>query len=316
MQSSQMRDYWQAITHATRPEQYKECLAGNGCSEAAVRGHLIPRAYMKRLPGSGAQLVVFNTYRFSMDPILPMEKGIGVVPTGYFTCRDHDAIFQPADQVTNVHRLWDTRVLNLICYRGVLHARWWQELWARAAETMDLEFGRKTFEGSPELLRSMSEKIRSAQERLEPCTLAGGQHTCSAVQCHEYQHLVWVSEGPPVLAAAQFGINESATGDLGLWGFTLIPGTDGNAFCLHFPKEAGTGPLDIALGAGAGKAELSGRDVTRILLKMCQDIVFSQTSWKAVGEAERRVVLQAVDPAQPNPEFDIDLFNGTPWRVL
>ena len=115
MQSSQMREYWQAITHATRPEQYKECLAGNGCSEAAVRGHLIPRAYMKRLPGSGAQLVVFNTYRFSMDPILPMEKGIGVVPTGYFTCRDHDAIFQPADQVTNVRRLWDTRVLNLIC---------------------------------------------------------------------------------------------------------------------------------------------------------------------------------------------------------
>ena len=99
-------------------------------------------------------------------------------------------------------------------------------------------------------------------------------------------------------------------------GFTLIPGTDSNAFCLHFPKDAGTRPLDIALGTAVGKPTLSGRDVTRTLLKNCRDIVLSQTSWAALTEAEKREVLQAVDPDQPDPQFDIDLFKGTPWRVL
>ena len=217
MRQSEIRKYRQAITNATRPDQYKECQALEGCPEPAIQGHLIPRAYMNRLPGPDTQMKVFNTYRFSMDPIVAMQKGIGVASTGYFTCRAHDAVFQPADRLSDFDKLPDTRTLNLICYRSVLHSRWWPELWARAAEAMDRTFCRKTFEGSPQHLRSMSQKVLSAQKRLEPCTLAGEQHVCATGKCDEYQHLVWVSEGPPVLAATQFGIEETDTGELGLW---------------------------------------------------------------------------------------------------
>lgn len=316
MQNPPMPKLEQAILSATRPDQYKKCQAGADCLEPAIKGHLTPRAYLKKLPGDDHQMKVFNNYRFSPDPRLPLRKGIGEASTGYFTCKTHDALFQEADKIIDMDIVPRTRVLNLVCYRNALQARWWPELWARGALTVDEQFGKTILGDSVEKLLAVSSKIFSAQQRLEPCTLDEAHQDCNTEQCKEYQHLVWVSEGPPVLAAAQFGIKETDTGKLGLWGFTLIPGTHSNAFCIHFPKEAGSTPLDIALRPDIGKGTLSGRAVSRTLLKMCETIVFSQTSWSTLNEEEQHKVEQAMNPDKPNPPFDIDLFKGSPWRIL
>lgn len=316
MQKPQMTKLARVILEATRAEQYKKCQAGVDCLEPAINGHLTPRAYLKRLPGRDNQMKVFNSYRFSADPSLPLRKGIGVASTGYFTCKTHDALFQDADRIADVDQMPSTRTLNLICYRSALQAGWWPELWARAARAVDEEFGKSILSGTIENLRSMSHKISLAQQRLELCALDEDHQDCDREQCKEYQHLIWVSEGPPVLAAAQFGINETDTGELGLWGFTLIPGTHSNAFCIHFPKEAGTRPLDIALRHDVGKPTISGQAVSLTLLKMCDTIVFSEASWSTLNEDEQQKVEQAMNPDKPDPPFDVNLFKGSPWRIL
>ena len=316
MQRAQMTKLDLAILDATRVDKYQECLAGGDCQEPAIKGHLIPRAHLKRLPGHSNQMKVFNNERFSAEPTLPLRKGIGWASTGYFTCKTHDAMFQQADQVSDMDVVPPTRVLNLICYRNALQARWWPELWARAAKTVDEEFDKVILSDTIENLRSISHGISLAQRRLELCALDENHRDCNTVQCTEYQHLVWVSQGPPVLAAAQFGIKETDTGQLGMWGFTLIPGTRSNAFCIHFPKEAGTRPLDIALRSEVGKDALSGRAVSRTLLKMSSTIVFSEDSWSMLNEEEQRKVEQAMNPDKPDPPFDVDLFKGSPWRIL
>ncbi len=316
MQNRYMIELEQAILAATRPEQYQKCQAGADCLSPAIRGHLTPRAYLKRLPGDDNQMKVFNNYRFSPDPQLPLRKGISLASTGYFSCKAHDALFQEADKIVDMDVVPRTRVLNLICYRNALQSRWWKELWARGALIVDEQFGKTILGDSVEKLLAVSNKIFLAQQRLELCALDEDHQDCNTEQCKDYQHLVWVSEGPPVLAAAQFGINETDTGELGLWGFTLVPGTNSNAFCIHFPKEAGSKPLDIALHPDIGKGTLSGRTVSRTLLKMCETVVFSQTSWSTLNEEEQHKVEQAMNPDKPNPPFDIDLFKGSPWRIL
>ena len=123
---------------------------------------------MKRLPGSGSQIKVFAAYRFTDYLTLPTRKGIGTALTGYFTYEQHDAIFQAADQTTDVSELPDTRILNLRCYRSARHAGWWPELWARAAETVDDKLNKPILEGSTEPLWSMSQGIRPAHGKWSP----------------------------------------------------------------------------------------------------------------------------------------------------
>ena len=201
MQRAQMTKLDLAILDATRADKYQECLAGGDCQEPAIKGHLIPRAHLKRLLGHSNQMKVFNNERFSAEPTLPLRKGIGWASTGYFTCKTHDAMFQQADQVSDMDVVPPTRVLNLICYRNALQARWWPELWARAAKTVDEEFDKVILSDTIENLRSISHGISLAQRRLELCALDENHRDCNTVQCTEYQHLVWVSQGPPVLAA-------------------------------------------------------------------------------------------------------------------
>ena len=74
--------------------------------------------------------------------------------------------------------------------------------------------------------------------------------------------------------------------------------------------------MDIALRSEVGKDALSGRAVSRTLLKMSSTIVFSEDSWSMLNEEEQRKVEQAMNPDKPDPPFDVDLFKGSPWRIL
>ena len=64
MQKAQMTILDRAMLNATRADTYKKCQAGADCPEPAIKGHLTPRAYPKRLPGRGNQMKVFNIERY------------------------------------------------------------------------------------------------------------------------------------------------------------------------------------------------------------------------------------------------------------
>ena len=307
-----------ALMEATRRNQYRQCQVSTECSDPAVKGHLVPISYMKRLLGFSGQLMVFTKYRFGrLPPQLPMQEGVHYATTGYFTCKRHDDLFQSADGVADVDYMPDRRTLNLICYRNVLHTRWWQELWAQAAETVDDQYNKPIQRGIAPVLRKYSQELVRTQYKLEECVLDTNDHVSTPERCHSIEHLVFVSEGPPVLAAAQFGVSEFDSDTLGQWGLTLIPGTTSNAICLHYAKEAAIRAIDMALPSiSKGHSTLSGREISRALLKFCSNIVFSKASWSKLTQKEQETVEQAMAPWKPNPEFDIDLFKGSPWKIL
>lgn len=308
----------QALMDATRRDQYKQCLVKNGCPGPAVKGHSVPRAYLRRLPGHGGQMMVFNRPRFGDLPReTPMREGISEASTGYFTCQEHEELFGPADGIIDLREMPDLRTLNLVCYRSLLHSRWWWELWAQSAERVDAEHNTPIQRGIGPVCRKRSSELLPAQTRLERCVLNPEHEQCLSGQCGSFEHIVFVSEGTPVVAAAAFGIQEYYPTQFGTWGMTLIPGTDSNAMILHFPPEVGTRAMEVAFPSlSTGKAELTGRAVSAALLKFCFDVIFSEESWSSLNDYEQETVRRALAPWEKNPPFDVDLFKGSPWKLL
>lgn len=267
----------QALMDATRRDQYKQCLVNNGCPNPAVKGHSVPRAYLRRLPGDSGQMMVFNRPRFGELPReTPMREGISDASTGYFTCQDHESFFGPADSVTDLREMPDHRTLNLVCYRSLLYSRWWLKLWAQSAERVDAKHGAPIQRGITTRLRQQSRELLQVQTRLEKCVLNLEHRECVTGECSSFEHMVFVSEGAPVVAAAAFGVQEYFPTQFGTWGMTLIPGADSNAMILHFPAEARTRAMEIAFPSlSTGNGELTGRAVSAALLK------FSSTSYSA-----------------------------------
>ena len=318
MNESEKRKFEQALMDATRRDEYKQCLVNNGCPNDAVKGHSVPVAYMKRLPGYDGQMRVFNTPRFGrLPPELPMVEGVGHASTGYFTCEVHEALFRPADEIVDISAMPDRRTLNLMCYRNLLYTRWWFELWSRAAEKVDDQLDKPIQRGIASKLRAYSQGFVPAQARLEECVLATREHQCARQGCSFFEHMMFAAEGLPVLAASQFGVQEYFPTQMGAWGITMIPGTGSNYLIMHFPGEIGTRAMDIAFPSlQQGRQELSGMDISRALLKFLPNIIFTGTTWSALTSDEQAMFKQAVAPWKDNPTSYVNLFKGTTWKIL
>ena len=246
-----------------------------------------------------------------------MVEGASHASTGYFTCEVHEALFRPADEIVDINTMPDRHTLNLMCYRNLLYTRWWFELWARAAEKVDDELDKPIQRGIAPVSRAHSQGFMPAQAELEKCVLATGEHSCTQQRCGFFEHMVFVSEGLPVLAASQFGVQEYFPTQMGAWGMTMVPGTGSSYLVMHFPGEIGTRAIDIAFpGLQQGRRELSGTEISRALLKFLSNIMFTEATWSALTSDEQAKVIQAVAPWMDSPASYVDLFKGRTWKIL
>ena len=298
-----------ALMRETQPEMHKLCQAGGTCDGDIVKGHLIPRSYMRRMTSS-SQVKVFTKHRFGRtSKKFPMRAAISEAATGYFTCRKHEQIFQPADQVAITDDMPSQRILDLMAYREILHARWWMQLYAKASDRVADLFG---FEKQ----RIIANKVRSDEPRLIDIQMRIEESFESkADNPRPLTHLVLSSRGKPVLVAARFGIGQEAS--IEQWGMTIVPNDDHNALCLHFAPEMGTTAIDLALPSLArGRTEISGEEITRAILSCCDDVVFSEESWDNLTDKEREHVLRAFGQSGNQLYEGPDLFKGCAWKIL
>lgn len=243
-----------------------------------------------------------------------MTDGISNAATGYFTCKDHEGIFAPADQVTISTTAPPTTTLNLMALRNIMHRRWWNQLWASAAETMA-----KTEQEDKWLY--ITDLMRSGDKQLLTTQLAIEQFLRNDPIKPPLEHLVFASEGYPVLTAATFGVglktDELQTiGTLGLWGMTVVPGQGYNAVCLHFRPEDGLLALRTALPNFINEnSKITGAEMTRAILSQCDDVVFSEESWNTLNAKQKSAVLGAFDMA--GQEYvGPDIFSGSEWALI
>ena len=251
---------------------------------------------------------VFTKHRFAPEfkTELPMQQGRGDATTGYFTCQQHDQEFAYADKAAITTELPPQRTLDLMALRGILHARWWNQLWANASEKLHAEFGMENQLQIAETLRQDDNLLLQMQNEMERSLYPEENSVPSPIL-----HLVLTAECQPVIAAARFGIGNA--GNMALWGMTLVPSESHTALCVHFRSELATAAIDAALPSiREGKTECSGWEITRAITSACDHIVFSEETWKALPEAKRLQVVRAYH----NDQGALNLFDKSKWRIM
>lgn len=297
----------QFLSDQTNPQKHQKCLFGNGCKGSPVKGHLVPENYMKILGPSG-QMKVFTKHRFAPEfkKELPMRQGRGVATVGYFTCQQHEQEFADADKAAITTEVPPQRTLDLMALRGILHTRWWNQLWANASEKLHVEFGLERQLQIAEILRRDDNQLLQMQTKLERSLYSEENSATSPIL-----HLVLAAECQPVIAAARFGIGSA--GNMAMWGITLIPRETHTALCVHFNSKLATAVIDAALpGIREGRTVFSGWEITQAITSTCDHIVFSEETWRALPEAERRKVVDAYRDEQGAP----NLFGNNKWRII
>ena len=295
------------LSAQTNPQKQKKCLFGNGCKGPPVTGHLVPENYMKVL-GSSGQMKVFNKHRFAPEfkEELPMTQGRGLATVGYFTCEQHDQKFTDADEAVIATEAPPQRTLDLMALREIMHARWWNQLWANASEKAHVKFGLKRQLHIAEVLRGDDNLLLQMQAKLERSLYQEENPSPSPLL-----HLVLTAECQPVIGAARFGIGNA--GNMAMWGMTLLPRETHTALCLHFDSSLGTAAIDAALpGIREGRTEFNGSEITQLITSACDDIVFSEETWSALPKDKRLQVVEAYSNEQGAP----NLFGKNKWRLI
>jgi len=295
------------LSDQTNPRKHQECLFGNGCKGHPVTGHLVPENYMKVL-GSSGQMKVFTKHRFAPEfkEKLPMSQGRGVATVGYFACAQHEQEFVDADIAVITTEAPPQRTLDLMAFREIMHARWWNQLWANASENAHVKFGLKQQLRIAEILRHHDNLLLQMQAKLERSLYQEENSTPSPLL-----HLILTAECQPVIGAARFGIGN--TGNIAMWGMTLVPRETNTALCLHFDSSLGTAAIDTALpGIREGRTEFNGSEITQLIISACDDIVFSEETWCALPEEKRLQVVEAYSNEQGAP----NLFGKNKWRSI
>ncbi len=244
-----------------------------------------------------------------------MICGIGDAATGYFTCKGHEEMFTPADRVTISKTMPPQDTLDLMALRNIMHRRWWLQHLANAAAEM-------ASQEQEEQWLVLNDILRHSESQLLPVQLDIEQSLQNDTIKSPLNHLVFASEGRPVLTAATFGVGlktdeRQPVGVLGLWGMTVVPGQGYNAVCLHFRTQDGPLPLQTALpNFFDEKSRVSATEMTGAILTQCDDVVFSKESWEALSDRQKGAVSRTFDRAGQQPYFGTDIFSGSEWALI
>ena len=228
---------------ATSEVRTNQCLHQPGCTGQPIDAHTVPRNWLRQIGPKQVYL-----FRPSPKPIGPPEQ-LPAIPhkvsvrratTAGFTCAEHDAVFQPADQrnasVTSPERL------NLLFYRAVLKALHGELLAEEIARTH---------------VRVVAESMGSGTmtpnpKRRETLELASGLLRMSLSYPSlnwRIRHVTKLLPGAPRIACSNAGPWDHHWVDFlsptvrpieshGIWGITVVPTNRGHAATLHYATVA------------------------------------------------------------------------------
>ena len=224
------------VTSETRANQ---CLHQPGCTKQPIDAHTVPHNWLKQIGPS--RVYIFRpspkpTAPPGQLPAIPHKVSIRRATTAGFTCAEHDAVFQPADQrnagITSPDRL------NLLFYRAVLKAL--------HSEIAAEEIARTHLGSAPE---SMGHGSTIANGRRQSTlALASGLLRTSLlypVLNWRVRHVTRQLPGTPRIACSDAGVWDHHWVDFfsgpatpiesnGIWGITVMPTDRGHAVTLHY----------------------------------------------------------------------------------
>ncbi len=223
---------------ATSEVRANQCLHQPGCTGQPIDAHTVPRNWLKQI--GPKQVYLFRpspkpTGPPGQMPAIPHKVSIRRATTAGFTCAEHDAVFQPADQRTTDTN--DPTRLNLLFYRAVLKAFHGELVATEVARTHIGTVGKATRLGTP-----------AANSQPSTLALASGLLRVSLsypVLNWRIRHVTRLLPGSPRIACSNAGVWDHHWVDFlssparpiesnGVWGITVMPTNRGHAATLHY----------------------------------------------------------------------------------
>ena len=287
----------QIAVDRTKREAYKECLVTGECEGPIVGGHLIPRAWLKRVCDDNEQVQVFaalpiSVFRADRRPnSLPVLNHINNAFVGSFTCRRHEEIFGPIDDpfldLTNQGNL------NFMLYKSILASLWSKKLLLKMAQACLAEVPQdERFTNETVLQQQRISGLEYYKQRVEGCLNPQSCRRCEGGRCKVIDHKMFYIPGEPALAVSEFsgGIRKrvSPGGNFGEritnWGMTVLPLSEGHKVIFHhFTEEEGIiEPLGQVLSHLQGK-KLQGQ-ISYWILKSFENLAVSPRRWEQFGK--------------------------------
>ncbi len=220
-----------------------QCLHQPGCTNQPIEAHTVPRNWLKQIGPKDVYLFRPSpkpTGPPGQLPAIPHRVRIRRATTAGFTCAEHDAIFQPADQRNT--KITSPGRLNLLFYRAVLKAF--------HGEIVAEEIAR-THVGTVAEAAGRGTTIANAKRR-STLQLASGLLRMSLlypVLNWRIKHVTRLLPGVPRIACSNAGVWDHHWVDFlsaparpieanGVWGITVIPTDLGHTATFHYCSVA------------------------------------------------------------------------------
>ena len=297
----------QKVVDLTKRKAYQECLGLGECEGAIEGGHLIPKAWLKRICDNEGNVKVFaelpiNTFRadhkMSNRPVL---NHINNAFVGSFTCRRHEEMFGPIDDPDL--DLTNQKNLNLILYKSIMANLWQQKLLLQMAQACLAEVPQdEQFKSQVGLQQQRITGLNYYKQKVEGCLNPQSCHRCKDGRCRAIEHKNFHIPGEPALTVSDFsdGIRIRTRANTQInsvepimnWGMTVLPLSKGHKVILHhfIDEERIIEPLGQMLSRLQGK-KLQGQ-ISYWILKSFENLAINPGRWEQFGK--RRLAMLEV----------------------
>ena len=301
-----------------------QCLVQPGCPNPPIDAHTVPDNWMRVIDHKQVYLFRPNPKSSAppnKPPTIPHKVSIRRATTAGFACREHDSVFQPADQ--RARNLMDWGRLNLLFYRAMLKALNRELL---AAEVSRTHFG-------PIVDSIVSDNAALRSERIRILMHASGLlKTSLAYPALNWRikHISRMLPGSPRIACSAAGEWVQHWVDIlgepawpiesdGAWGITILPTDDGHLATLHYCTIAPS-RYEAQRHLGMMEREMrifeenEGREleeaVSAYAIALGEDLCIGTNPWEAYSEDRKQLIRRAWIGKTwiPNGEFGKTIF--------
>ena len=311
LQENQNKHLLQVITNMTKLNSFRKCMFGEGHTDRAVRGHIIPKNWLKQISVND-EVRVFSTLPVGILPELPDDyesalarplklEHINRATARPFACETHEKEFFTVDSLRP-----DTskpQVLNTLCYRPLIAQMWLETLLGEAFRAvLKITPDDEPFRLQARMHHQNIIGLQQYKRLIAPCLDSDTCPRCRGHECKIIGHVVRQFSGEPTLAVSQFssGSRTHVNFHFGTvkyianWGLTIIPTPDGQTAILHYFLEDLPHSLEMQETIRDFKA-LSGRSleqmISALVLGSCENIAVSPSAWDAFGPKRRSAML-------------------------
>ena len=309
----------QVSVDLTKRKAFKECLGVGPCKGAIEAGHLIPKAWLRRICDDSGHVRAFaklpvNPFEGDPEqgPDYPGLMHINNTFVGSFTCRNHEEMFCPTDN-PDVD-LNDIGKLNLLVYKPIIATLWLQRLLLRRAQASLAEVPQsEPFQLESHLQRQRVMGLQYYKRQTEACLSPSTCKRCQGAKCKVIGHKKFEIPGEPSIAVSDFtdGIRTlerigppfHSKSNLMNWGVTVLPFHRGHKVIFHHFREEEKiiDPVGELLTPLNGK-KLQGQ-ISYWMLKSFENIVIRPERWDRFGKRRREAIVDLFENQTPDIGF-------------